>query len=403
MMMARIEQLDNGIKAIQKDVLRHMENKLNELKSSLISTIESLGQKSSYASTVERSVSTPVTTQPSLVANKSTQDSCFIDERYDDQSGTSFQRPSSQTRRKTVFTSDNDSSEHRRTTTTVIEPTQRVSTPQPVTVRVTNRNQSQPRQGGRDHTSNFNASGFPSNGQNRTRTLLIGDSILKGINYRGLKTDVKICAKSGASINDMWNEISVYDMRLFANIIICIGGNDCSRGMDKMFEDKYDQLISLIRSSNKDCTIYISKIVPRGDVDVSDFNHSVTRIVDHWAAHQVKRIDGSEQLFIGRNQMPSGRYFSDDGIHLSHSGTKRLLDAWNRHVGIIKDFSLCIFKSTRLHGKTSRPGQNGRANYRGQSSYGHWRYQGQQRNITRRRCYGCSMPGHILAECWNTQ
>ena len=58
-----------------------------------------------------------------------------------------------------------------------------------------------------------------------------------------------------------------------------------------MFEDKYDQLISLIRSSNKDCTIYVSKIVPRGEIDVSAFNHAVMRIVDHWAVHRVKCID----------------------------------------------------------------------------------------------------------------
>ena len=33
------------------------------------------------------------------------------------------------------------------------------------------------------------------------RTLIIGDSILKGVNSRGLKKGVKTCTRSGATIN----------------------------------------------------------------------------------------------------------------------------------------------------------------------------------------------------------
>ena len=138
----------------------------------------------------------------------------------------------------------------------MVQPPQQVTFPQHVPVRVTNRNQSQTRQRVREHIhrpSNISADRSSQGGQNRNRTLLIGDYILNGINYRGLKTYVRFVAKAGASINDIWNEISVYDMKSFTNIIICVRGNDCSRGMDTHFlEDKYDQLISLIRSSNKD-------------------------------------------------------------------------------------------------------------------------------------------------------
>ena len=114
----------------------------------------------------------------------------------------------------------------------------------------------------------------------------------------------------------------MYDMKSFAQIIICVGGNDCSSGMDThVFEDNYDKLISLIKCANKDCIIYLSKVVPRGSVDVSAFNSSITRIVDDWAMHQVKCIEGF--YFFDRNRMPSSRYFSEDGIHLSDSSTKR--------------------------------------------------------------------------------
>ena len=106
---------------------------------------------------------------------------------------------------------------------------------QPVTSRVTNRNlqnQSRP-------NINRNISTSPPTSQNKA--LIVGDSILNGINYRGLRKDVKICARSGASIDDLWEEISIYDMKSFARIIICIGGNDCSRKRNTSdFEDKYD-------------------------------------------------------------------------------------------------------------------------------------------------------------------
>ena len=78
--------------------------------------------------------------------------------------------------------------------------------------------------------------------------LLGGDSILKGINTKGLTSDVKICARSGATVDDLLDELSVYDLKSFAQIIICIGGNDCSNRMDThAFEEKYDHLISLIK------------------------------------------------------------------------------------------------------------------------------------------------------------
>ena len=129
---------------------------------------------------------------------------------------------------------------------TTPQPVLITTTQQPVPVRVTNRNQPSQRQPMISHVNNAshrNTASFSSSSQKRT--LLIGDSIVTGINYRGLKNDVKICARSGGSIKHIWDEIFVYDMKSFAQIIICVGGNDCSSGMDThVFEDNYDKLIS---------------------------------------------------------------------------------------------------------------------------------------------------------------
>ena len=81
-------------------------------------------------------------------------------------------------------------------------------------------------------------------------------------------------------------------MKSFARIKICIGGNDCSRIRNTSdFEDKYDQLIGFIKSTNEGCSGYLSKIVPRGDVDVSAFNTSIRRVSNPWAKHKVYCID----------------------------------------------------------------------------------------------------------------
>ena len=141
-------------------------------------------------------------------------------------------------------------------------------------------------------------------------------------------------------------------MKSFAQIIICIGGNDCSSRLTiKTFEEKYDQLISFIKSANGDYAIYLSKVLPRGDINVGDFNRSIQRVADHWAMHQVKCIEDTSSLFFGQNGLPCNRYYYNDRIHLSHSGTKRLIYTLNRHVDIVNDFQLCVFQGSNISRK----------------------------------------------------
>ena len=431
----RIDQLDSGIRTIKMDILQQMEWKMNELKASLVSILEILGQNMSCGNAVNSSNTFENGFQHSSEVSQVTLNSCFIDEG----SKTSNQGSTSETHLKMVVTRENRPLQIGSTAVTTQQkdpaPTQQnvpvtaqhnvpatirqnvavptfqnvqaTTVPQnvPVPVRITKRNQPSKRLPMRN---NFDTAPQRSNGNlsfaKPKRTLLIGDSILKGVNTKGLTSDVKICAKGGATVNDLLDELSVYDLKSFAQVIIYIGENDCSNRMDThAFEEKYDQLISLIKSANKDCIIYLSKIAPRGDVDVTVFNTSITRIVAHWARHQVKCIHDSHDLFFGRNGLPSNRYYSHDGVHLSHSGTKRLLDSLNRHVNIVKDFNQCIFRAAKFQQNAKRPGTSG-------ISYPDRQYHHNDRelgNNGRRRhsrvCYGCYLPGHIASECWYEQ
>ena len=91
---------------------------------------------------------------------------------------------------------------------------------------------------------------FSSDPMTRTETTsrgkltLIGDAILNGVNTKDLEKGIQKHSKGGATVNDLIEEISVYDVRNFETCIIYIEGNDCANRTDvKTFVDAYDQLI----------------------------------------------------------------------------------------------------------------------------------------------------------------
>ncbi|MCG7879243.1 MAG: SGNH/GDSL hydrolase family protein, partial [Candidatus Thiodiazotropha endolucinida] len=402
-LITKIGKLNSGIKAIKKDILQQMEYKLNELKSSVVSFIENLGTHRTYAEAVGTPTSIPVCEHTSVRnspdLNPVLTVSSYVDEGYGDESV--IKGSTSQTQPKTLFAPDPTGNE---------QGPRPIFSPKPIPVRITKGNVSG--QHGSKNSAAVNRIHRNISQQATSlltphkRTLIIGDSLLKGINNRGLKSGVKICARGGAKISDIWEEMSLFDLKSFTNVIICVGGNDCSgKSNIKSFEEAYDQLIGLIKSGNKDCLVYLCKIAPRGDTDVTDFNQSIQRIANHWKLHQVKFIDETSRLFFGQNGIPSARYFYNDGIHLNHSGIKRLVDALNRHVDIVADFTQCVFQGSNFHRqRNTRPGTNPNRQHdrrlvkggRGRRLNGHW-----QNNS--RGCYGCGLSGHIYADCWYSE
>ena len=54
------------------------------------------------------------------------------------------------------------------------------------------------------------------------KTLIIGDSIINGINQRGLKNYVHCSGISGATVETVHEKMSVYNLKNFTNVIIFI-------------------------------------------------------------------------------------------------------------------------------------------------------------------------------------
>ena len=111
----------------------------------------------------------------------------YVDEGYGDQSGTSVKGSSSQTQLKTPYVTETTDNQQR----IISKPT-----PQPIPDRKTNRNtpaQRHPANNMFDDASHKNQIRGNAAALQK-RTLIIGDSIVKGINTRGLKIEIKICA-----------------------------------------------------------------------------------------------------------------------------------------------------------------------------------------------------------------
>ena len=65
------------------------------------------------------------------------------------------------------------------------------------------------------------------------------------------------------------------------------------------FQDKYNELISFIKNANESCTVYLGKILPRGDLDVTEFNRSIQRVAENWAKNHVQYIDDTLTCSLG--------------------------------------------------------------------------------------------------------
>ena len=103
--------------------------------------------------------------------------------------------------------------------------------------------------------------------------------------------------------------------------------------------------------------------------------------------------------------------FSNDDIHLSHSGIKRLLDAMNTTTKIVVDYELCVFSNLKTQSQSSHTGYSRRRNRRPQNkpykpnrnAEGSGAKDASGYRNSRKQCLGCNMVGHILAESWNVK
>ena len=248
------------------------------------------------------------------------------------------------------------------------------------------------------------------------KTLIIGDSILKGINPRGLKNYVHCSSISGAKVETVQEKIAVYNMRNFTDVLIYVVGNDVSNGSNvEYIENKYDQLLQYIKNENGDINIVICTICPRRDADVTELNDIIKALSNEYGAKLVEMED-----YFCKDGNPVIRYYDTDQIHLSKSGTRRLLDRIEKSVEgliLVDNYESCAYGRRPANTRENRTsGGTGAHNQRQKSSLHGSRRQSrtscvkcgetnhstfQCKHKTQIKCHDCGFLGHKQSKCPN--
>ena len=134
--------------------------------------------------------------------------------------------------------------------------------------------------------------------------MLLGDSIIRGINTKGL-TETHKHSNSGGTTQNLIEEIRFYDLKVFSTVIVCIGGNNVARGDNlRSIEEKYDELISLIKCGNSLCRVILCDVAPRRDIDVQRVNQAIERVATLWSSQKVEHVTGTHGLFSRTVNIP---------------------------------------------------------------------------------------------------
>ncbi|WAR01776.1 LOW QUALITY PROTEIN: hypothetical protein MAR_008334, partial [Mya arenaria] len=163
-------------------------------------------------------------------------------------------------------------------------------------------------------------------------TLLIGDSILKNVNSRGLG-NVEIRMIRGGKVNHVGLRLEKWEVDDLKNVILYIGGNDVSDGQD--LREMYKQMkngIESVQRRNPYCEMYVCTICPRADCDVSQANKMLAALCEETGAKLINTFN--KFVFGDGSSIPE--YYNHDGIHLNKKGTSALVRTINTSVKIIR-------------------------------------------------------------------
>ena len=245
------------------------------------------------------------------------------------------------------------------------------------------------------------------------RILILGDSILSGVNQKGLYRHVTIQPFPGATVETIWNKIVMYNLVQFKSVVIYVGGNDAARSRDpdmEYFEEKYDQLIKYIKTQNPSCDIYLCNMCPRGDAEINRTNEVIKNLS---TVHETAYIDVLNGFYDKQNELRSYFYGERDWIHLSPSGIKRLLGTINSHIHIVDNFKTisAVPNSSKHDQKKTKP-QKKQQNFihRQTESCGNeesyqWRqdqdFVTNTKQTTSERCIKCGLRNHETEDCWH--
>lgn len=154
----------------------------------------------------------------------------------------------------------------------------------------------------------------------KTKTLLIGSSILKGINTKGLDQHVLVSTNRGAHLQDIRQRLERMDLSEVKRVIVYGGGNDIAAGRSvNTVSAEYEDLVRFIHGNG--CEAVTCTLCPRADIDTVFLNEDIKSFA---ANGNYKCIDCYTAFVTGDNKTVQ-YFYMRDGIHLSKPGTSQLL------------------------------------------------------------------------------
>lgn len=193
--------------------------------------------------------------------------------------------------------------------------------------------------------------------------LLIGSSIFKYINRRGLERNVHVSTNRGAHVKDLYHKLRDKSLNMYKSVMIYCGGNDASSGQSTdEFYQQYSALLDFIRDKYPDIEVILCGLMPRRDVDVTLFNEVIYELC---CDYNYQFVDNYESVLSGNGNIMR-HMFNGDGIHLSHKGTASMLKNMNKYIA--------IFKTRYVHSQKNE-------------------------SFTENKCFKCSETGHSSTNC----
>ena len=159
----------------------------------------------------------------------------------------------------------------------------------------------------------------PANQQRKT-IIVVGDSILNGINENGLsknakKHNVKVRAHPGATSRDLIDHIKPVARRKPSLIVVHVGTNDITNNVDT--EEMLQTLVNDVKKESPDTEIAISGLVTRKDKPGIEKKVSSLKSC-------LKNLCARSQLYFIENDRVDGSCLGKKKLHLNIKGNSIL-------------------------------------------------------------------------------
>ena len=209
---------------------------------------------------------------------------------------------------------------------------------------------------------------------------IIGDSILKGIQMRGLHNDVDVNTLPGKKTIDVCYRLMHSELSTCDTVIVYVGGNDLASG--KTVNQLEKELLDMLKTNdNSKRKFYFCTLCPRIDVDVRPLNSMLRKVCTNSTAELLD----VHQSFVYEDGSPRTYLYHVDGIHLNAKGSSLLVRALNNAVPIVRHSP----QQPRRAYDHERPP--------------HWPRQMGPRRQTRRNqrqpCTNCDLRNHSTSDC----